>query len=520
MRKLTALFALLVMQVLLVPQLQAAVDCSDTAVTGIPQIECEALVALYNSTDGPNWSDAATNNWIVKNMPCSWTGVRCGEGRVTWIDRADKNLSGGIPAELGNLRALQELVLHRNQLTGSLPSTLGNLNALTTLLLSENKLGGNLPAGLSNLTSLTTLWLHSNQFSGTIPDLPSSLTGTDLAYNAFSGETVGTATTEDPDWAASQTRPPTNLSAIALSDTQTELTWTPIAYAGDGGYYQVEYATTAGGLYTSAGVTADKSSSSYTISGLTPNTTYYFVLSTYTPAHGYNRNALTSENSVEVSARTESVPAVPSKPIHGLNFGPYIYSGQSPGATTISESQLRDLISYLSPYTRILRTFGSNEGLEKVPCIASEYGLQVALRVWLGEYKNTHQTSISEAIAAAQACPPAMIIVGSEDLYRGEVTKSELLGYLQQVKQALADRHQIRQRHQPTRRNRVRRGLHRRLRRRDPSHAQRGSGGRLRLPRMGAADPDAEAGVQIAGYSVKLPDGSTKFEPRELIPFW
>lgn len=32
----------------------AATNCSDEAATGIPQAECEALVTLYTSTNGPN----------------------------------------------------------------------------------------------------------------------------------------------------------------------------------------------------------------------------------------------------------------------------------------------------------------------------------------------------------------------------------------------------------------------------------------------------------------------------------
>jgi hypothetical protein len=47
--------------------------CADA--TGIPQSECEVLVALYNSTGGANW----TNNtgWLQTNTPCSWFGIEC-----------------------------------------------------------------------------------------------------------------------------------------------------------------------------------------------------------------------------------------------------------------------------------------------------------------------------------------------------------------------------------------------------------------------------------------------------------
>jgi hypothetical protein len=39
----------------------ATVDCTATATTGVPQIECEALMAFCNSTDGPGWTASKTN---------------------------------------------------------------------------------------------------------------------------------------------------------------------------------------------------------------------------------------------------------------------------------------------------------------------------------------------------------------------------------------------------------------------------------------------------------------------------
>jgi hypothetical protein len=54
-------------------------DCAN--VTEIPQIECEALVVLYNSTNGPVWKDST--NWLVTNTPSNWHGVTVASGRVT-----------------------------------------------------------------------------------------------------------------------------------------------------------------------------------------------------------------------------------------------------------------------------------------------------------------------------------------------------------------------------------------------------------------------------------------------------
>lgn len=42
-------------------------DCS--TVTQVPQSECEALVALYDSTDGANWYDS--DGWLQTDTPCN-----------------------------------------------------------------------------------------------------------------------------------------------------------------------------------------------------------------------------------------------------------------------------------------------------------------------------------------------------------------------------------------------------------------------------------------------------------------
>jgi predicted outer membrane repeat protein len=82
----------------------------------IPLIQCEALKALYDSTNGSAWTDAASNNWFVTTTPCSWAGVTCSgtapNQMVIGLDRNMQNLSGTIPIELANLSALETLYLH------------------------------------------------------------------------------------------------------------------------------------------------------------------------------------------------------------------------------------------------------------------------------------------------------------------------------------------------------------------------------------------------------------------------
>ncbi|OAD22095.1 secreted protein containing Leucine-rich repeat protein [Candidatus Thiomargarita nelsonii] len=175
-------------------QVDAATDCA--SVTEIPQAECEALVAFYNSTNGPNWSDKT--GWNETNTPCSWIGVTCSDGHVTELNLSENQLSGSIPSELGNLSHLTLLGLHENQLTGPIPSELGNLSDLRGLVLSENQLSGSIPIRLMTLP-LDYLKLNNNCL--TIPDDPELI--------AFLDE-------KDSEWATTQTNcdAPTDCASV------------------------------------------------------------------------------------------------------------------------------------------------------------------------------------------------------------------------------------------------------------------------------------------------------------------
>ncbi len=140
-------------------------SCSN--VSEIPMVECEALIALYNATDGPNWMD--NSGWLETNTSCSWYGVTCDVGHVARLDLPGNQLSESIPAELGTLSSLTWLNLNSNQLSGSIPVELGNLSNLGSLSLGGNQLSGRIPVELGNLSNLNELNLWGNELSGSIP---------------------------------------------------------------------------------------------------------------------------------------------------------------------------------------------------------------------------------------------------------------------------------------------------------------------------------------------------------------
>jgi Leucine-rich repeat (LRR) protein len=154
----------------------------------IPASERAALIALYNNTDGDNWGrEDEEGNWEPGNsgwkepplhsdgfaLPgteIGWYGlVVHGNNYVKNISLSSNELTGSIPAELGNLVNLEYLRLSGNSLTGSIPVELGNLINLRTIYLNGNQLTGSIPAELGNLINLVNMWLYNNQLTGHIP---------------------------------------------------------------------------------------------------------------------------------------------------------------------------------------------------------------------------------------------------------------------------------------------------------------------------------------------------------------
>ena len=121
-----------------------------------------------------------------------WIGVEVFEGRVRalhwYLSRIGAPLMGAIPAEIGALDGLLELVLDANKIRGHLPREVGRLTSLTEFRCGANCLEGPLPAELGALTALTQLWVHENSFTGEIPSTLANLTNLDhlsLSDNKF-----------------------------------------------------------------------------------------------------------------------------------------------------------------------------------------------------------------------------------------------------------------------------------------------------------------------------------------------
>ena len=143
-------------------------DTLALADTGSPEMDRAALVALYNATDGPNWTNS--DNWLSDEPIGEWYGITTDDDdRVIELYLYDNQLSGDIPPELGNLTKLQTLSLWGNDLSGGIPPELGKLTNLIGLFLWNNDLSGVIPPELGKLSKLEYLSLLNNRLTGDIP---------------------------------------------------------------------------------------------------------------------------------------------------------------------------------------------------------------------------------------------------------------------------------------------------------------------------------------------------------------
>jgi Leucine-rich repeat (LRR) protein len=144
-------------------------DCSDETMSGVSEVECEALKVFYESTNGDAWIN--NDNWLVPGTSVdSRYGVSVLNWTVSSISMFQNNLSGTIPAEIWALLNLKTLALRSNPwLTGDIPVEVWLLINLTNLNLGFNNLSWSIPSEIWNLLQLSHFSLENNNLIGEIP---------------------------------------------------------------------------------------------------------------------------------------------------------------------------------------------------------------------------------------------------------------------------------------------------------------------------------------------------------------
>jgi exo-beta-1,3-glucanase (GH17 family) len=104
--------------------------------------------------------------------------------------------------------------------------------------------------------------------------------------------------------------------------------------------------------------------------------------------------------------------------------------------TTVSAQQIDEDMAFLSRYTNCVRTYSVDDVHDDLLKSARKYGLKVLYGIWVSNNPEKTQRQIAATIGYAKGYPDVIqsIVVGNEVLLRGEMSASDLIGYIRQVK--------------------------------------------------------------------------------------
>jgi exo-beta-1,3-glucanase (GH17 family)/cellulose synthase/poly-beta-1,6-N-acetylglucosamine synthase-like glycosyltransferase len=126
-------------------------------------------------------------------------------------------------------------------------------------------------------------------------------------------------------------------------------------------------------------------------------------------------------------------------PFASVSFSPIAARGDGEN-DIVSAAQIESDLAVVAPYTRGIRTYSVNNGLDMVPELAAKYGLRVTLGAWIDDWEAQNEREIETAIELAKRHRNIdSVIVGNETLYRNEVLQrgpsvKELIAKIERVK--------------------------------------------------------------------------------------
>ena len=130
-------------------------------------------------------------------------------------------------------------------------------------------------------------------------------------------------------------------------------------------------------------------------------------------------------------------PIEPEAKLECVSYAPF-RGEQTPHnpSLIVSPEQIAEDLGELAKVTKCIRTYSIDNGLDKVPELASRVGLKVLLGVWIGRDRAKNVLLINHTVALANDNPGVVtsVIVGSEVLLRGEMTVSDLREFIRSAK--------------------------------------------------------------------------------------
>jgi exo-beta-1,3-glucanase (GH17 family)/cellulose synthase/poly-beta-1,6-N-acetylglucosamine synthase-like glycosyltransferase len=136
--------------------------------------------------------------------------------------------------------------------------------------------------------------------------------------------------------------------------------------------------------------------------------------------------------------RPEIEPSWPSR-IQGFSFSPMQAWNNPMEKNFPTEAEIEGDLKLLANKTNAIRTYSVEAVQEKIPSLASKYGLNVTLGAWLSKDLKANEEQIQTVIRLARENYRNVIrvIVGNEAIYRNDLTVKELMDYIDQIQAAV-----------------------------------------------------------------------------------
>lgn len=120
-----------------------------------------------------------------------------------------------------------------------------------------------------------------------------------------------------------------------------------------------------------------------------------------------------------------------ARPFQGLCYGPF-RQGQAPGGTYPSEAEIREDIDTMESLATVIRTYGNESILYRIPEFCNDAGLDCIPGAWIGGNAAADWQQVSNLVTIADEEYPTtrMLIVGSETLQFNRTPKTNLINYI------------------------------------------------------------------------------------------
>ena len=118
----------------------------------------------------------------------------------------------------------------------------------------------------------------------------------------------------------------------------------------------------------------------------------------------------------------------------------FSYSGWQAGdqANKLTDAEIARDMELLKAHTNAIRTYGVSDGLDRIPAIAAQHGLQTIVGGWLSRDSKANQEELDRLITVVKNNPGIhTVMVGNEALLRTDVTAEQLIAAIEQVKRQI-----------------------------------------------------------------------------------